>query len=185
MLPEHVVDKLKYFNSSKYIVENGKVELKEKKKEGKVHLICKLKNCTLIFNDPEKNTLPYLDENIKYAKSCPDKFLFELDLDDKWILHVMEFKKTINTSTIAKSKRQFVMGIYNARALAAFLNIEIKEVRIYSAYSPISSLLLLHILRRFWVRWMILSIYCICIMKIMRFYLRPMNPLWDGMQMLF
>ena len=103
MLPEHVVDKLKYFNSSKYIVENGKVELKEKKKEGKVHLICKLKNCTLIFNDPEKNTLPYLDENIKYAKSCPDKFLFELDL-------------------------------YNARALAAFLNIEIKEVRIYSAY---------------------------------------------------
>ena len=50
---------------------------------------------------------------------------------------------------------------------------------------PISSLLLLHILRRFWVRWMILSIYCICIMKIMRFYLRPMNPLWDGMQMLF
>lgn len=101
MLPEHVVDKLKYFNSSKYIVENGKVELKEKKKEGKVHLICKLKNCTLIFNDPEKNTLPYLDENIKYAKSCPDKFLFELDLDDKWILHVMEFKKTINTSTIA------------------------------------------------------------------------------------
>ena len=134
MLPEHVVDKLKYFNSSKYIVENGKVELKEKKKEGKVHLICKLKNCTLIFNDPEKNTLPYLDENIKYAKSCPDKFLFELDLDDKWILHVMEFKKTINTSTIAKSKRQFVMGIYNARALAAFLNIEIKEVRIYSAY---------------------------------------------------
>ena len=53
-------------------------------------------------------------------KSCPDKFLFELDLDDKWILHVMEFKKTINTSTIAKSKRQFVMGIYNARALAAF-----------------------------------------------------------------
>lgn len=134
MLPEHVVDKLKYFNSSKYIVENGKVELKEKKKEGKVHLICKLKNCTLIFNDPEKNTLPYLDENIKYAKSCPDKFLFELDLDDKWILHVMEFKKTINTSTIAKSKRQFVMGIYNARALAAFLNIEIKEVRIYLAY---------------------------------------------------
>lgn len=94
MLPEHVVDKLKYFNSSKYIVENGKVELKEKKKEGKVHLICKLKNCTLIFNDPEKNTLPYLDENIKYAKSCPDKFLFELDLDDKWILGHAEFRNS-------------------------------------------------------------------------------------------
>lgn len=34
MLPEHVVDKLKYFNSSKYIVENGKVELKRKEKIG-------------------------------------------------------------------------------------------------------------------------------------------------------
>ena len=67
MLPEHVVDKLKYFNSSKYIVENGKVELKEKKKEGKVHLICKLKNC---------------------------KFLFELDLDDKWILGHAEFRNS-------------------------------------------------------------------------------------------
>lgn len=134
MLPENVVDKLKYFNRAKYLVENGQVELTEKKKEGKVHLVCTLKNCTLIFTDPEKNTLSYLDENIKYAKSCPDKFLFELDSDDKWILHVMEFKKTINTSTIAKSKKQFVMGIYNARALAAFLNIEIKEIRIYSAY---------------------------------------------------
>lgn len=50
---------------------------------------------------------------------------------------------------------------------------------------PISSLLLLHILRRFWVRWMILSIYCICIMKIMRFYLRPMNPLWMGCKCYF
>ena len=37
-------------------------------------------------------------------------FLFELDTDDKWILHVMEFKRTIDTSSISKSKRQFVMG---------------------------------------------------------------------------
>ena len=46
----------------------------------------------------------------------------------------MEFKRTIDTSSISKSKRQFVMGIYNARALAGFLNMQVKEIHIYSAY---------------------------------------------------
>lgn len=134
MFPEDVRKKLDFFNKDKYTIATEEVDLKEKKKYGEVCLKCKLNKDTLIFMEPEKNTLPYLDEKIKYAKACQDKFLFELDTDDKWILHVMEFKRTIDTSSISKSKRQFVMGIYNARALAGFLNMQVKEIHIYSAY---------------------------------------------------
>lgn len=134
MLPASIQEKLVFFNKEKYIIDDTVVELKEKSKAGKACLTCKLNKETLIFMDPEKNTLPYLDESIKSAKACADKFLFELDTDEKWILHVIEFKKTINTDSINKSKRQFVMGIYNARALAGFLNMQLKEIHIYSAY---------------------------------------------------
>lgn len=134
MIPEDVQEKLDFFNKDKYAIAAEKIDLKERKKYGEVCLTCRLNKDTLIFMTPENNTLPYLDEKIKYARACPDKFLFELDTDDKWILHVMEFKKTINTASIGKSKRQFVMGIYNARALAGFLNIQIKEIYIYSVY---------------------------------------------------
>lgn len=90
MFPEDVRKKLDFFNKDKYTIATEEVDLKEKKKYGEVCLKCKLNKDTLIFMEPEKNTLPYLDEKIKYAKACPDKFLFELDTDDKWILHVME-----------------------------------------------------------------------------------------------
>lgn len=134
MIPQDVLDKLGIFNNKKYLIANGDVDLYEKNKSGEVCLKCKLNNDTVVFIDPEKNTLPYLDESIKGAKACPDKFLFEFDSDSQCILHVMEFKKTINTSSIAKSKKQFEMGIYNARAIAGFLNFQLKEIRIYSAY---------------------------------------------------
>ncbi len=40
--------------------------------------------------------------------------------EEMWILHIMEFKKSITTSSIKKSKIQLIMGIYNARAIAGF-----------------------------------------------------------------
>ena len=93
MFPEDVRKKLDFFNKDKYTIATEEVDLKEKKKYGEVCLKCKLNKDTLIFMEPEKNTLPYLDEKIKYAKACPD-----------------------------------------ARALAGFLNMQVKEIHIYSAY---------------------------------------------------
>jgi len=133
MLPGDVREKLRYLDDKKYEMSNAEVLLIEKEKAGSVILKCKLKNDTLIFHNPDKNPLPYLG-NRNNARSCPDEFLFELDDDDTWILHIMEFKKTINTSSMKKSKIQFIMGIYNARAIAGFMNIKIKKIYIYSAY---------------------------------------------------
>lgn len=48
--------------------------------------------------------------------------------------HIFEFKKTVNLNAIRKSRWQFTMGIYNARAVAAFLGIEIQNICLYSGY---------------------------------------------------
>lgn len=134
MLSENLKDKLQYFNPQKFQIEEKEVLLKEKSKQGMVNLTCKLDRETLIFQSPEENVLPYLDPNKKYATTSPDKFLFQLDENGNWILHIMEFKKSVNTSSLKKSKIQFVMGIYNARAIAGFLGIEIRKIYVYSAY---------------------------------------------------
>lgn len=134
MLPYDVEEKIGYFDSDKYKVSNSEVVLKEKQKAGQVVLKCILKNETIIFPSPDKVVMPYLDNVKKGARACPDSFLFELMQDGTWILHIMEYKKSISTDSIDKSKIQFTMGIYNARAIAGFLNIKIKKIYVYSAY---------------------------------------------------
>lgn len=47
---------------------------------------------------------------------------------------IIEFKKTVNLDTVGKSRWQFTMGIYNARAVAAFLGIEIQNICLYSGF---------------------------------------------------
>ena len=100
MLTEEVLAKLQYFNEKKFSIHNDNVILKENKKDGKVVLECHLNQDTLVFHEPEKNTLPYLDEAKKNAKASPDKFLFEFHGGNECDLHIMEFKKTINTWSI-------------------------------------------------------------------------------------
>lgn len=120
-------------DAKKYGYSYNEVTLEEKEKSGKVILRCKLKNDTLIFPSPDKVILPWLGEQ-NGARKCPDSLLLELQKDGTWNLHIMEFKKSISTASIKKSKIQFVMGIYHARAIAGFLNIKIKKICVYSAY---------------------------------------------------
>lgn len=62
-------------------------------------------------------------------------FIFtQVENENDFNLHLIEFKKTINTSALDKSKWQLVMGFYNARAIAGFLGIQINDVYIYSGY---------------------------------------------------
>ena len=134
MLSEALKEKLQYFNEQKFQINDTEVILVEKSQQGKVNLRCILDTETLIFHNPEENVLSYLDNQKKYATAGPDKFLFQLKENGDWILHIMEFKKSINLSTLKKSKIQFIMGIYNARAIAGFLNISISKICIYSVY---------------------------------------------------
>lgn len=58
----------------------------------------------------------------------------QIRIPDLFDLHIMEFKKSINTATLDKSKWQLAMGLYNARAVAGFLGIHIRNIRFYSGY---------------------------------------------------
>lgn len=137
MIPAHIEEKLRMFREETYEIlrEKEQTNLREKSKEGKVNLICTAQGELLIFVSPEKHVCPYLDEQKKGATACADKFLFKLNpKSGTWDLHIMEFKKTIDTSSIGKSQWQFTMGICNARGLAGFLGMEIKNIYLYSAF---------------------------------------------------
>ena len=130
-----IEEKLKLFAPDKYCLVNAgdSVRLNEKSKDGKASIECTCQEETLVFPRPERNVLPYLDETIKGARACADKFLFTAN-EDGWDLHVIELKKTIGTDTFAKSKNQFRMGIYNGRALAGFMGMKLKEIHLHSAF---------------------------------------------------
>ena len=130
-----IEEKLKLFAADKYCLVNAgdSVRLNEKSKDGKASIECTCQEETLVFPTPERNVLPYLDETIKGARACADKFLFTAN-EDGWDLHVIELKKTIGTDTFAKSKNQFRMGIYNGRALAGFMGMKLKEIHLHSAF---------------------------------------------------
>lgn len=137
MIPLQIEEKLRMFQKEKYAVlrEKEKKELEEKSREGKVKLIFTALGDAVILPSPERNVLPYLDGKQKGATSCADIFIYRQIKDkEMWDLHMIEFKKTINTASLGKSKWQFVMGIYNARAVAAFLGMELQDIYLYSGY---------------------------------------------------
>lgn len=134
MIPANVDDKLQYFDEKKYYTADGDICLKEESKQGKAKIECKVSNTTLVFHNPEENTFPYLDNQKANATKCSDCFVFELVDDQKWILHIMEYKKTINTNKMQQSRIQLTMGLYNARAIIGFLNLNVTEIRLYTAY---------------------------------------------------
>lgn len=137
MIPTHIEEKLRMFREETYEIlrDREQTVLKEKNKEGKACLSCTAQGQLLIFVSPENNVLPYLDGKIEGNTACADKFLFKLNEESKtWDLHIIEFKKTIDTTSIGKSRWQFTMGIYNARGIAGFLGMEIRNIYLYSGF---------------------------------------------------
>ncbi len=137
MVPLQVEEKLHMFQEEKYVaLKKGEHKvLKEKSESGKVRLAYTALGETLILLSPEQNVLPYLDGRKQGARSCADVIIYRWKEGDKvWDLHIIEFKKTINTSTLGKAKWQFTMGIYNARAIAAFLGIGLGSIYLYSGF---------------------------------------------------
>lgn len=138
MLPVHIKEKLDNFFLEKEfaIVEtNGKITLREKSETGKAELVCTLDEESIVFLRPEQKVLPYLDTQKPGSTSCADAFVFKKQkTNDRFDLHMFEFKKTVNTTHYSKVKHQFTMGIYNARAIAGFLGMDLGEIYLYIGY---------------------------------------------------
>ncbi|SES62069.1 hypothetical protein [[Clostridium] polysaccharolyticum] len=138
MLPVHIKEKLKdFFLEGEFamIEANGQITLREKSQEGKAELVCTLEEESIVFFGPERKVLPYLDTQKSGAASCADAFVFKKQkTGDKFDLHMFEFKKTVNTAHYSKAKHQFKMGIYNARAIAGFLGMDLGEIYLYIGF---------------------------------------------------
>lgn len=135
MIPEYIRERIKLFHHDKYSLQeaDSMIVLEEKKKEGRAVIQCCCDRDFLVLPTPEKNVLPYLDGTVKGRTKCADVFIFVYE-EDGWELHVMEWKRTVNTSTFAEGKEQFRLGIWNARAVAAFLDITIKRTYLYVGF---------------------------------------------------
>ncbi len=137
MIPEYLRRNLDLFQTGEYTVVSDKekvIFITEGEKEGLASLKSRFEDEAVVFHFPEKRTLPYLDRE-KKACQCADKFIFiKKTGNKKWQLHILEFKKSIKHDKWKKIKNQFQYGIMNARALAAFLNMEIDSIVLDTAY---------------------------------------------------
>lgn len=137
MIPEYLRRNLDLFQTGEYTVVSDKekvILITEGEKEGLASLKSRFEDEAVVFHFPEKRTLPYLDRE-KKACQCADKFIFiKKTGNKKWQLHILEFKKSIKHDKWKKIKNQFQYGIMNARALAAFLNMEIDSIVLETAY---------------------------------------------------
>lgn len=135
MLPEVSIKRLAYFADSRYkLKKNGYALLVETKKDGKAEITCSLINDSIILEKPENFVLPYLDEEKKGCCRCCDEIIFVSNkCDNKYELHVIETKMSMDVFKIHDHIRpQIKMGILNAKAVAAFLGIDIDEEDIYT-----------------------------------------------------
>lgn len=105
------------------------VILTETQKLGKARLICHLNHFNICFLNADKQTFRWLR-----TLKCADAILFE-QRENRWILKIVEFKKCMTVESVKKSLEQFEGALYNAIAIAGFLQIEdFEEVRLYSAF---------------------------------------------------
>jgi hypothetical protein len=103
--------------------------LEETEKEGKAKILLSLSNYSLLCKNIDKQKFNWLKQ-----KKCADYIIMEKK-NEEWILHIFEFKKTV-------TKEKWVMDIYEqfkgayprALSIAAFLQINICKVIVYSCY---------------------------------------------------
>lgn len=137
MLPVHIEKNLEMLDPDKYkfIKADDTLTLVETKTDGWASLKCTVNGDSIVLHCPDKNVIPYLRTEKEYGcRSCPDVFIYQRDDANIWNLHIIEFKRTLDSTRLNKSKQQFKMGIYNARAMAALLGLTWDTVTVYSAY---------------------------------------------------
>ena len=100
MIPEYIKDRINLFQHEKYYLQEADsvIILEERKQDGHAVVQCSCNRDFLVLPTPEKNVLPYLDGSVKGRTKCADVFVFVYE-EDGWELHIMEWKRTVNTST--------------------------------------------------------------------------------------
>lgn len=127
------IDKMiSYLKKEKDCIEISEenIYLKEKSKDGEAELKLMVNNPCIVFKQVDKNLNSYL-----HYKRCADSIIFE-KVNDTWILHILEFKKTVKSKEWNGIKEQFLGGFLNARSLAGYLgiNIDYNNIKLYTCF---------------------------------------------------
>lgn len=112
-------------------VSDERLTLTEKSEEGTAELQMDLEYPCILFRNLEKKKLQYFKN-----EKCADYIVFE-NREESWILHILEFKKTVTGSKWEEDvKSQFRGAMQNALAIAGFMDIplELSRTTLYTAY---------------------------------------------------
>lgn len=120
-----------------FFAENAvRYELEEPAQSGQAQLILSVrtKDNLCVENYDAKEKCEYLN-NESGLKKAVDHFVL-VKQEDYWELHLIEIKKTVGHKTWNRIKDQLRASYLNIKALAAFLNIDLKDKNIcaYTAY---------------------------------------------------
>lgn len=115
------------------VVKQSETEmiLEETKFDGYAKLKCKLNHPTIAFFNLEDKKLGYF-----VCQSCADKFMLSKLDDDSWVLHIIEFKRTVRIGNWESIKKQFLGAILHAMALSGFLGfkLDLKQANLYTGF---------------------------------------------------
>lgn len=122
--------RLSWLDSNLVFASESELELKETEESGEATLKLRLDNYTIAFTKWHKHTFPFLKQ-----QKCADHILFEKVDNDNWILHIIEFKKTVTSSQWSKAKLQFNSAVQQATCCMGILCINrISDIRFYTAF---------------------------------------------------
>lgn len=124
------IDKLLKSNMFQFVESGNKVVLDEKKSQGEAELTIKFNNPVIIPKDFEKfiQRFDYVENS-----QCADYAIIE-DNNGVWVLHIIEFKRTVNQTKWNKCKIQFQGAIAMSKAICGILDINIDDIICYTAY---------------------------------------------------
>lgn len=131
----------KLLDTSKFSIvsQGGNIHLIETEATGSADLDLHFDSDALVFHEADKHVFQYLNDN---CKRCCDNILFAFDqgVENECTLHVMEFTKKVDYFKLKdKIRPQLKMGIMNAKALAGFLSLDIKQIKTYVVYREFSA----------------------------------------------
>lgn len=92
--------------------------------------------CFMNYDKKLENKLifAFLKHEKEYnMRKCIDHFVLK-KLDDKWELHMFEFKTSVGFSTWEDVKLKFRASLLSVKALCVYLGIEINKVYAYTTY---------------------------------------------------
>lgn len=109
----------------------------EKSAEGEMELDLKVNNLSLcIMNLDKKKPIPFLNQNKGRYNRRTDFAVFELVEDKICRLHIFEMTTTVNQSKwVTKIKQQTKSSYVYCFAIAACLNIEIRDTIFYTIFA--------------------------------------------------